>query len=158
LARTAWLLSEHAGQIRGMLAAYAESREPVSGFFLEQIGIARITIRETIDELRTMRDLRGLAPHLREVMAVVEDTLGQRFDGVVDEMLQAALTGDYPLDGAAWYETTTAQIDTIVALSDAAAMHAAGQLEGLAARNRLLAAAFVVFLLLAGYLASLSLR
>ncbi len=158
LARTAWLLSEHAGQIRGMLAAYAESREPVSGFFLEQIGIARITIRETIDELRTMRDLPGLAPHLREVMAVVEDTLGQRFDGVVDEMLQAALTGDYPLDGAAWNETTTAQIDTIVALSDAAAMHAAGQLEGLAARNRLLAAAFVVFLLLAGYLASLSLR
>ncbi len=158
LARTAWMLSEHAGQIRGIMAAHARSREPLGPLFLEQLGVARVTIRQTLEELPALRELPGMEPHLRDAIRGVEDTLGRRFDQVVDAMLQAALTGDYPFDAAQWYETTTAQIDTIVALSDSAAKYATSQLEELAERRRVRAAAFAVFTLLAGYLAWLSLR
>ncbi|MBW7923370.1 MAG: EAL domain-containing protein [Burkholderiaceae bacterium] len=158
LARTAWVLSEHAGQIRGILAAHAGRSEPLGESFLEQIGVARATIRQTLDELPALAALPGLAPHLRAAMLGVEETLGRRFDAAVQAMLQAASTGDYPYDAANWYETTTAQIDTIAAFSEAAAKFTTAQLETLAERRLLTAAAFLAFTLCAGYLASLSLR
>ncbi len=158
LARTAWMLSEHAGQVRGILAAHARSREPLAPIFLEQLGIARLTIRQALAELPALRALPDLGPPLRDAIDGAEETLGRRFDEAVDAMLQAGLTGDYPFDAAQWYATTTAQIDSIVAFADAAAMHASGQLEELAGRKRLWAAAFALFTVLAGYLAWLSMR
>lgn len=157
LARSAWVLSEHAGQIRGILAAHAGSREPLGEIFVERIGIAQATIRQALDELPALGALPGLAPHLRASMREVEDTLGGRFDEAVAAMLQAAPTGDYPFDAATWYETTTAQIDTIVAFSNAAAEYTTAQLESLAGRRLLTAAAFLAFTLCAGWLSWLSL-
>ncbi|OOG24145.1 hypothetical protein B1C78_09475 [Thioalkalivibrio denitrificans] len=155
--RSVWVISENAGQIRGMVAFYAGAGEPITRDYLDQIHFSRTMVGRTLDELLRLPDLPEFPEQLVSAMDTVEVAIRGDFTRALDAMLAQADSGFYPLDALAWYEVATAAIDTVIDLSEAASRVTVAHLDQLARRNATALGAFLVFAAVAGVLAVLSL-
>jgi diguanylate cyclase (GGDEF)-like protein/PAS domain S-box-containing protein len=155
--RSSWLISEHAGQIRGIVAFYAGAGAPISSGHVEQVRFNRLVIARTLDELLSMRGLPGTPPRLSSAMDVMEVAMADSFERDLDAMLAEADTGLFPMSALEWYETVTAAVDTVIGMSEVASEVTVSHLDRLARRHANTLAGFIAFALVAGLLAALSL-
>ncbi len=155
--RSAWVLSENAGQIRGIVAYHVAAGEPITSGHLDQIRFNRTLVSSSLDELLALSGQPGLPAPLGNAIESVEDAIRGDFARELDAMLARAGSGDYPLDALAWYEVATAAIDSVLDLSASASLVTVAHLERIARNNAAALGAFLVFAAVAGGLALFSL-
>ncbi|SCZ49058.1 EAL domain-containing protein [Thiohalomonas denitrificans] len=147
-------LAENAGQLRGLLAYYAASGEPMPDDQLEMAHFAYRLAHSNRSELMVSTSELDGYPPLAQQLASLD---GQTSDPGA-QMLAAAVSGDYPLTADQWYQVTTRRINQIFALISTASAMAIEHLRERAHQNQVKLLIYLLLAAIAVALAMLSLR
>lgn len=157
LQNSLWMSSELSGQLRGSLAAHAAANEAVPGPRLVRLAANRDLLRRLLENLTWVASLPETDPRLQASLQAAMVSL-QSFDVDVGRMLKGAGSGLYPRDAFDWFHATSAVVDDISEVSETLDRVIQELFQHEADRLRLIVAGFLLFALVAGIFALLSLR
>ncbi|MCC5859390.1 MAG: EAL domain-containing protein [Ectothiorhodospiraceae bacterium] len=149
--------AEYAGQVRGLLAYYAEARQPMPASLLEHTHFAYRRSMNHLSELLLAADAQvGVQP---PVAAAINDIHAYRteFERAGTRMLESAAVGDYPLNVGQWWTVSTSFINLIHALTTQVSEQAIAQLRSNARAYAVTLTAYLAIVAIAAILAMLSL-
>ncbi len=154
--RSAWMISENAGQARAILAFYAGTRAPMHEGLLEQAYGNRRAITHHLEELLALREIPDTPDHLRHALDTVLTEMEHGFQPTLSAMLAAAHDGAYPMDPLEWFDTATGHIDQVLAASAIVSRITTDRVHERARRAYATLGAFATLTLLAAVLALVS--
>jgi diguanylate cyclase (GGDEF)-like protein/PAS domain S-box-containing protein len=117
LKRWVWMASEHAGRERGTLVYYISRRMAVPPVVLDELKANRGVVERSIQDIQLVKSLRNTDPRIRQAIQEMEAHFVERFGGMRQQVYAGAAKGEYPVDGAQWMKTSTAAIDSILAIA-----------------------------------------
>ena len=115
-----WLISEYAGQERGVLAFYVGARRPVPAQTLGELRSFRGIVDYNLDGVKLLQDLPETDARITRAIAEMERNFLGDYDKTRARVYAAAPGGDYPLSGAQWIGRATDAINSILAVLTAA--------------------------------------
>ncbi len=117
LKRWVWLASEHAGRERATLVYYINRRAVVPPAVLDELKANRGVVERSIQDIQLVNSLRNTDPRIRQAIHEMEAHFVTRFGALRQQVYAGAGKGEYPVDGAQWLQTSTAAIDSILAIA-----------------------------------------
>lgn len=116
-----WLVSEHAGLERGVLAFHVSRREPIPAETLQRLAAYRSIVEHNLGEIRALVRKPGMDPRLQAAEREVQAQFVDRFNVTRAAVYDAAHSGDYPLGGHDWVQQATDAINVVLRLAEAGA-------------------------------------
>ncbi len=153
-----WVMSEFAGQERATFAYYISAGQPIPTVVLNELRAREGVIRHTSLNSQNLRDNPGVDERIRHALANMELEYGGRFRQTRSAMYAAAVTGRYPLNAAAWIESATGAIDSILGVVNATSRVVNERMQQTVQRGHQALAVQLVLVLVAFLLAGISVR
>ncbi len=152
-----WMASEMSGQLRGSLAAYAASGEPMPEEQRFHLHANRELLHRALADLTRVAQVPEADPRLRDDLERAVTTLAD-FDADVTRMLARATSGDYPEEAFGWFRQASVAVDEVIAVSRTLDEVVRDRFREDADRRRVVMVGFLLFAPFAGMLALLSLQ
>lgn len=120
-----WIASEYSGRERGMVTGVISSGRPLSPEEISKLGNFRGHVEAGWDNAITLA--AELSPEFQDRLADVEQIYFGTFSETRAAVLDAGRKGTpYPVDAAAWFETATAGIQSLLSAQSVARRDIAG--------------------------------
>ncbi|MEQ8740732.1 MAG: HAMP domain-containing protein, partial [Hoeflea sp.] len=117
----AWMMSEYAGRERALLGGAIAGGHPLDGSRLQTLATYRGFVELSWDMVQNLTDNAGMPEEVRVAAAAVGSGFIDDFQAVRAPLYEAGISGNsYPLDEGEWILKSTAAINRILALQDAA--------------------------------------
>lgn len=156
--RAVWQASEHAGQVRALVAHYAATNRPMSTPHLRNLTTLKANALRDVNRLLEMRQLLDAHPLLIAALDNFEtEHFGHHEALLGDRVLRAAESGQYPYDAQEWFAGMTGLIDDILRISDIASQVSEAGIAHVATRQQVATISYLSLALIAGSIAGLSL-
>ena len=114
----AWLLTEHGGRIRGILAYYIGAGAPVPPATLHRLRSFRGVAERSLSEIHAASG-RSIDPRIASAISHLEETYLANLPGTLERAFRAAPQGSYAMDARGWVNRMTQGIDAARGVSAA---------------------------------------
>lgn len=110
-------MAEYAGRERARLSAIMESRRPIKVADINVLSLGRGHVDLAWQAISAFRARQDVSDAVKAAINTVERAYIKEYGALREEIFSAGETGDYPMDGKAYFKKVTEAIDTILALS-----------------------------------------
>ncbi|MDH5650052.1 MAG: nitrate- and nitrite sensing domain-containing protein, partial [Gammaproteobacteria bacterium] len=117
LRRNAWLIAEHTGLERGVLAFYIASRRAVPEETQDVLRDYRGVVERNLRELSTVSVLLESSHRYSDAIEILQKQFSGEFENLRKYAYSGVRTGDYPLGVDRWWDKATEAVDAVLAVS-----------------------------------------
>lgn len=114
-----WLVSEHAGLERGIMAYYLSSHSPVPTKTLDELRSFRTLVEHNTGNILQLALEPETDPRIRDAVAEMRQRFLNDLNPVRERIYQHVATGSFPLSGPEWIRLSTQAINGVLDLATA---------------------------------------
>ncbi len=114
-----WLIAEHAGLERGVLAYHVSAGLALPSATLDELKAYRGVVDRNVREVLAMKTFSGTDLRIIRAIEWMEAVFLGRFEQTRMDVYAAAVGGDYPLSNARWWSAATEAVDAILVVGAA---------------------------------------
>lgn len=111
-----WMVSEHAGLERGVLAYYLSRREPLPLEVVRELHAYRALVEHHLGYIRELGAAPNTNKRLRDAINAMHWRFINNFDPIRRQIYAQARTGNYPISGPEWVIVATQGIKGVLEL------------------------------------------
>jgi len=119
LKQAIWLMGEYAGRERATLARTISAKKPADEATREKLNTFRTIVEINLKPVLRIKEMDGVDRPVLDAISNMESIFLGKFEGVRRSVMDASATGDYGISGKEWIESSSAGIDSILAVSSA---------------------------------------
>jgi len=112
-------MGEYAGRERATLARAIAANKPVDEATREKLNTFRTIVEINLKPVLRIKEMDGVDRPVLDAISNMESIFLGKFEGVRRSVMDASATGDYGISGKEWIESSSAGIDSILAVSSA---------------------------------------
>ncbi|MCW8944355.1 MAG: EAL domain-containing protein, partial [Sedimenticola sp.] len=112
-----WLISEHAGRERALLAEHLFTQKPISDSTYYELNKYRWVVNDHLDHIRQLPSEPGIDKRLLDAIDAMETVLAGEYGVVRNAIYANSKTENYRVSGDQWLEVATQAIDSILNVS-----------------------------------------